>query len=380
LCDNNQNDCHSEENDEYAHLIPENSFLKVDENVFKDINLYKILLNKERKPYNTKIKLTPFQKIVEIKKSAKLKIHEKSKDNNFINKTIGEMKILKLDQKDFNLNSNHLKSRGSNNKDRISIIRKFQGIQIKENSERFFHRSLIEDQPSPLITEGILTSEKKENNFNETNLSAKVSLNNKVQPENVNNKKDYTNYYKCLRESVFFRNFESEYDKMKPQEISLNNQECQTKLNLVNNKTAILLNNSIPSITEKLNNESYLAAKESNVKIKENQEFHQKVFPFKKILDKNSICSYNFISNQNKKSSGLFDYNLKKNNKIKKNDFENSKSTLTHRYIVEDPDSIINSNGKIKKKPSNFNNYYSANNNKLIDKTKNERMYSFKDN
>jgi hypothetical protein len=363
LCDNNQNYSHFQKNDEYANLIPENSFLKVDENIFKDINLYKILLNKERKPYNTKIKLTPFQKKVEVKKSDKLKIYEKSKENNFFNKSIREMKILKIDHKDFYFNLNHLNSKGSNNKDRISIIRKLQRIQIKENSERFFHRSLIEDQLSPLITEGIFTSEKKENNFNETNLSAKENLNNKVQPENINNKKDYTDYYKCLRGSVFFRNFESEYDSLKPQEISMNNQECQTKLNLVNNKTTIVLNNSFPSITEKLDNESYLATKESNVNIKENQEFHQKILPFKKILDKNTTCSYNYIGDQNKKSSGLFDYNLNKNNKIKKNDLENSKSSLTHRYIVEDRDPIINSNGKIKKKPSNFNNYYSANDN-----------------
>lgn len=389
----NENQSFYQDYDEYSHLIPQNSFLKIDENIFKDYKkLYKTLINKERNTSTTKIKLTPFQKIVELKKSIKQKLYEKGLENNNINRSIGEMKIQKIDQKDCDLILEPLINQKSAYKDKNSIIKKFQRINIQEGSDRFVHKSLIEDQLSPLISEQIFTND-KQNNYYDIDYSTnqiskdKDSDEQKVFKEklvDVKNKKDYTNYYKSLRESVFFKNFGNEEDNLKIKETIKNSKETQTINNLINNKTRIFLKNNNLSLIKEKTTEANISTKESALNIQEKDETNQNLFYSKKILDTNVIRSYNNAGIDKKKKINLITYNDSNNNKSKKNDFDNSKGSRSKKIIFEEKDPLQHSNEIMKNNKNlyyfdTFNNdFYENNSNEDIKKKDN--INSFSDN
>jgi len=380
---NNQNKSISQENDEYSHLIPENSFLNVDENIFKDYkSLHKILRSKERKQSNLKIKMTPFQKFVELKKSFKHKIYEKGKENNLSNnKSIGEINVKKIVDKKFMLNLKPLNNQKYAFKERSSILRKFEHIHLKQTLDRFTHRHRIEQQISPLISEHIIPND-RENNVYEKNSPPKETIIygnllsdqernlEKYSTNNINNiRKDYTSYYKSFRDSVFYKSFEAEeeeYECLKVNETIKNNQETQTNLNTSANKTTIFLNNNLTEIKEKVTNEINLCENESFIKHQKN-EHHNNIKKFILIKDRNVISSYNNIDKEKKNCFEIVD----SNSFLKNNEVEKSKSRITYKDNNEARYSLIKTGSKLTKRLNNLNNGNSSYDNHFFSKINN---------
>lgn len=212
--------------------------------------------------------MTPFQKIVELKKSIKQKFLEKGKENNFINKSIGEINVQKIDKKVFNLNLEPLKVQRSAFKERKSILRKFEHMHLQDDYERFSHRNKLEEQTSPLISEHIQINQKENDITKEANSKNKEILNENTFSEregykeenaannknNYYNKKDYGDKYKCLRNSVFLKNYELENESLKENQITNHSRETQTTIHPYSSKTTVFFRNNLTSVHEKITN------------------------------------------------------------------------------------------------------------------------------
>lgn len=329
IMDEQQNKSFFQNNQEIIHLIPENSFLKVDEQTFKDYKiLYKKFLEKERFMINLKNKFTPFQKFIEMKKSIKQKLLEKVKVNQFSDKSLGQMNIKKIEENYVVTNPKQIFLENSSHQNKLMSLKRIEHIYDNENNPMIDFKNYgnlkKENQFVNSIESDIKSKdtqfEKDEPLIKNDNKNSFIFNNEKENLKIINNKKDYFNYYESLKDSIFFKDYQyykEQTDKKYFIEIQSQNEnnfddielinhekmdankkceEVQTNINSENlyKKKTILLKSNASTNTEFLQNENNSQTKDSFIKNSDYEDF-PKIISSKKILERNSIDSYNSV-------------------------------------------------------------------------------------